>query len=73
MSWALPVRRFEWVLTALSGAGLAASAVAAWLIWLFLTQPVQVARVVDQGGARDVARLLATAMYDIVLKVLAWL
>lgn len=73
MSWALPVRRFEWMLGALSATGLLASAAAVWLIWLFLTQPVQVARVIDQGGAGQLARLVATTMYDFVLKVLAWL
>jgi thiol:disulfide interchange protein len=73
MSWALPVRRFEWMLGALSATGLLASAAAVWLIWLFLTQPIQVARVVDQGGAGQLARLVASTMYDFVLKVLAWL
>jgi hypothetical protein len=73
MSWALPVRRVDWLLGTLSATGVLASAAAVWLVWLFLTQPVQVARVIDQGGAREMARLLASTMYDIVLKVVAWL
>lgn len=73
MSWALPVRRFEWLLTLLSATGLLATAAAVWLIWLFLTQPLQVARVVDRGGAGELARLLAAAVYDIVRSVVAWL
>jgi hypothetical protein len=28
---------------------------------------------VDQGGAGQLARLVASTMYDFVLKVLAWL
>lgn len=73
MSWALPVRRFEWLLTVLSATGLLATAAAVCLIWLFLTQPLQVAQVVDHGGAGELARLLATTVYDIVRSVLAWL
>lgn len=73
MSWVLPVRRVDWLLGTLSATATLASAAAIWLVWLFLTQPVQVARVIDQGGAREMARLLASSMYDFVLKVISWL
>ena len=53
--------------------GIATASVAVILMWMFLTEPLEVARTVSQGTTGDVARLLATAVYDVVRSMLAWL
>jgi hypothetical protein len=53
--------------------GIATATVAVILMWMFLTEPVEVARTVGHGTTTDVARLIATAVYDMVRSLLAWL
>jgi hypothetical protein len=53
--------------------GIATATVAVILMWMFLTEPIEVARTVRHGTTGDVARLLATAVYDLVRSMLAWL
>lgn len=53
--------------------GIATATVALILMWMFLTEPLEVAHTVRHGTTGDVARLLATAVYDLVRSMLAWL
>ena len=60
------------LVSGLMGLGMATAIVAVILMWMFLTDPVEVARTVRHGTTADVARLLATAVYDLVRSMLAW-
>lgn len=53
--------------------GLVTATVAVLCIWVFLTEPVELARTVRQGNTLDMARVLASAVYDLVTSLLAWL
>ena len=53
--------------------GIATATVAAILMWMFLTEPLEVAHTVRHGTTGDVARLLALAIVDLVRSMLAWL
>lgn len=62
-----------YLLQGLLALALVTAAVAILLIWMFLTAPIEVARTVQRGSTMDVARLVATAIYDLVANLAAWL
>ena len=69
-----PLRQFGRLLFGgLVGVGVFTSLVALLLMWLFLTEPVDVAITVRSGNSADVARLVASAVYDLVARLVAWL
>jgi hypothetical protein len=71
---AAPLRQLGQVLFGgLMGVGVLTSIVALLLMWLFLTEPVDVAITVRSGNGADVARLVASAVYDLVARLVAWL
>jgi hypothetical protein len=47
--------------------------VALLLMWLFLTEPVDMAITIRSGNSGDVARLMVSAVYDLVARLVAWL
>jgi hypothetical protein len=57
----------------LMGVGALTTLVALMLMWLFLTEPVDMAVTVRSGNGSDVARLVASAVYDLVARLVAWL
>jgi hypothetical protein len=57
----------------LMGVGALTSLVALLLMWLFLTEPVDMAITIRSGNSGDVARLVASAVYDFVARLVAWL
>jgi hypothetical protein len=52
--------------------GVLTATVALLLIWMFLTDPVELARSVRQGTTLDLARVFASAVYDLVSRLLTW-
>jgi hypothetical protein len=60
-------------LSGLGVVGLLTMSIALVLMWAVLTEPVQLARAIDHGGSAAVARVLFTAISEIVVKLLAWL
>jgi hypothetical protein len=61
------------LLGGLMGLAVVTATVALLLMWSFLTEPVEVAHTVRQGNLSEVSRLVATAVYDLVARFLAWL
>ena len=55
----------------LMSVGALTALVALLLMWLFLTEPVDLA--MRSGSTGDVARLMASAVYDLVARLVAWL
>ena len=69
-----PLRQFGRLLFGgLMGVGALTTLVALLLMWLFLTEPVDMAITVRSGNSGDVARLVASAVYDLVARLVAWL
>jgi hypothetical protein len=69
-----PLRQFGRLLFGgLMGVGALTTLVAMLLMWLFLTEPVDMAVTVRSGNSSDVARLVASAVYDLVARLVAWL
>ena len=69
-----PFRQFGRLLFGgLMGVGALTSLVALLLMWLFLTEPVDMAITVRSGNGSDVARLVVSAVYDLVARLVAWL
>jgi hypothetical protein len=69
-----PLRQFGRLLFGgLMGVGALTSLVALLLMWLFLTEPVDMAVTVRSGNGADVARLVVSAVYDLVARLVAWL
>jgi hypothetical protein len=60
-------------LSGLGVVGLLTTSVALLLMWALLTEPVQLARAIDHGGSAAVARVLWTAISEMVVRLLAWL
>jgi hypothetical protein len=60
-------------LSGLGVVGLLTMSIALLLMWAVLTEPVQLARAIDHGGSAAVARVLFSAISEIVVKLLAWL
>jgi hypothetical protein len=60
-------------LSGLGIVGLLTMSIALLLMWAVLTEPVQLARAIDHGGSAAVARVLFTAISEIVVQLLAWL
>ena len=57
----------------LMSVGALTTVIALLLMWLFLTEPVDMAVTVRSGNSADVARLVASAVYDLVARLVAWL
>ena len=69
-----PLRQFGRLLFGgLMGVGALTTLVALLLMWLFLTEPVDMAITIRSGNSGDVARLVASAVYDLVARLVAWL
>jgi hypothetical protein len=69
-----PLRQFGRLLFGgLMGVGALTTLVALLLMWLFLTEPVDMAITIRSGNSGDVARLVASAVYDFVARLVAWL
>ena len=69
-----PLRQFGRLLFGgLMSVGALTSLVALLLMWLFLTEPVDMATTIRSGNSGDVARLVASAVYDLVARLVAWL
>jgi hypothetical protein len=69
-----PLRQFGRLLFGgLMGVGALTTLVAMLLMWLFLTEPVDMAVTVRSGNSADVARLVVSAVYDLVARLVAWL
>jgi hypothetical protein len=60
-------------LSGLGAISLLTMSVALLLMWALLTEPVQLASAIDHGGATAVARVLWTAISEVVAGLLAWL
>ena len=60
-------------LSGLGAISLLTMSVALLLMWALLTEPVQLASAIDHGGATAVARVLWTAISEVVVGLLAWL
>jgi hypothetical protein len=60
-------------LGAVMAVGALTATVALFLMWMFLTEPVEMAHTMRQGTTSDVARLVASVVYDLVARLLAWL
>jgi hypothetical protein len=60
-------------LSGLGIVGLLTTSIALLLMWALLTEPVQLARAIDHGGSTAVARVLWTAISEIVVRLLTWL
>jgi hypothetical protein len=67
----MQVGRF--LFSSLMGLGLLTATVALLFIWMFLTEPVELARSVRQGSTTDMVRVFAAAVYDLVRSLVAWL
>jgi hypothetical protein len=69
-----PLRQFGRLLFGgLMSVGALTTLVALMLMWLFLTEPVDMAITIRGGNSGDVARLMASAVYDLVARLVAWL
>ena len=69
-----PLRQFGRLLFGgLMGVGALTTLVALLLMWLFLTEPVDMAITIRSGNSGDVARLVVSAVYDLVARLVAWL
>jgi len=69
-----PLRQFgRLMFGGLMGVGALTTFVALMLMWLVLTSPVDVAITIRGGNSGDVARLVASAVYDLVARLVAWL
>jgi hypothetical protein len=69
-----PLRQFGRLLFGgLMSVGALTALVALMLMWLFLTEPVDMAITIRSGNSGDVARLMASAVYDLVARLVAWL
>ena len=69
-----PLRQFGRLLFGgLMSVGALTTFVALLLMWLFLTEPVDMAITIRSGNSGDVARLMVSAVYDLVARLVAWL
>lgn len=69
-----PPRQFGRLLFGgLMSVGALTTLVALLLMWLFLTEPVDMATTIRSGNSADVARMMASAVYDLVARLVAWL